>query len=299
MIAEHRLGSLRIAAAASLWGLWPLWVRWSGQGAATATVALLVAGLGGLPFALAGPPKARRPPHAWLLMAVLGLTDACNAGAYFRALSCGAVAPAALSHYLAPVLVALAAPFLLREPRARRTAPALLVALLGTALLITSGPGSGNAAPGSYGCALAWGGASALFYAGSILSSRRLSSHFSPAEILSYHAILSTVVLAPVAGLPRTWQPWLLLVAGSLASALGSGLLFLRGLRDVPAEKAAVLTYLEPVAALGAGFIFLAERPSLLTVAGGTLVIGAGLLVATDASRQATKPTPAPAIPQK
>src|SRR5262245_31664042 len=111
-----------------LWGLWPLWVRGGPGGVAVALVAYGLPAVIALPVALVEGRGRRRPRSAWALVALFGLVDATNAFLYFRALAEGAVAPAVLAHYLAPVLVALAAPRVLGERRAPRTPLALLLA---------------------------------------------------------------------------------------------------------------------------------------------------------------------------
>jgi hypothetical protein len=128
---------------------------------------------------------------------VAGFADAANVWCYFRALDEGAVAPAVLSHYLAPVLVAVAAPRLLAShaPRAPRwpwcsPSPA--------PRRWSSAPGS--TAPSSHravAAALAFGGASAVFYAANVLISKALGKSFGDAEILCYHLLLAPPSSSP------------------------------------------------------------------------------------------------------
>jgi drug/metabolite transporter (DMT)-like permease len=272
------MGGLLVAAAASLWGLWPLWVRHGPGGAAAAAVAYTVAGLAGAPLAWREGRGRTRPARAWALLALLGVVDALNALLYFRALAEGAVAHGVLAHYLAPVLVALAAPRLLGEPRAARTPLALALALGGTAVLLFSTPGaSASAAAARH--AFLFGAASALFYAGSVLLSKRLASDFGDAELLAWHVLLGGLLVAAVSwplGPPAEliWP-----AAGSVVSGLGAGLLYYAGLRRIAAERAAILSYLEPVAAVLCGWLAFGEAPGLGALAGGALVVAGGAIV--------------------
>ena len=59
------------------------------------------------------------------------VSDAGSYLCYFGALDRGPIALAVLTHYIAPVVVALLAPMLLREPLTRVTAMALIVSLCG------------------------------------------------------------------------------------------------------------------------------------------------------------------------
>jgi drug/metabolite transporter (DMT)-like permease len=263
--------------AAALWGLWPLWVRLGVGGAPTATLAFIVCGVVGLPLALRERPgRPTRPRSAWLLLGVLGVCDAANVWLYFRALDEGAVAPAVLAHYLAPVMVALTAPLLLGERRSSRTPLALALALGGTALLVLTGEAGG--ARGAVTRAMLMGGGSAAFYAACVLLSKRLDKHFGTAELLAYHVLISAVVLLPITGLPPV-ERWLIPCAGGFISTLVAGLLYYVGLRRIPAERAGVLTYLEPVVAVLVGWAAFAERPPLLAAAGGLLVLAGGVVI--------------------
>jgi drug/metabolite transporter (DMT)-like permease len=244
-----------------------------------ATLAFLVAILG-VPLALAeGRRRGPRPAAAWAWLAMIGVLDAGNSWCYFRALAEGAVAPAVLSHYLAPVIVAGAAPLVLGEPRAPRTSIALALAMVGTAILVLSG-GKSHGAP--VGPAIALGSASAVFYAANVLVSKRLGPQFGNAELMSYHAIVSAAVLLPLSASgfdlahPRTL---LLPIAGGFVSTLLAGMIYYAGLRRVAADRAAILTYLEPLVAVLVGWLALAETPSPSAIAGGTLVLAGGILV--------------------
>jgi drug/metabolite transporter (DMT)-like permease len=275
-VQKQAAGAAGIAAAAALWGLWPFWVRHGGVGGArVATLALIAAAVVGAPFTLRpAPPRARA---AWLLLVALGISDAANAWAYFRALAEGAVAPAVLSHYLAPVLVALAAPTLLREPRGRRTPVALVLSLAGTAALFLSRHGGAGGGAATMH-ALLLGSLSAVFYAANVILSKKATPYFTNAQLMSWHAIVSALFLGTITGLPPL-HSWVWPIAGGLVSTLIAGILYYVGLRRTPAERAGVLTYLEPVVAVLVGWVAFGEVPPVAAAAGGLLVLGGGLLV--------------------
>ena len=281
-----RIGAACVAGAAALWGLWPLWVREASSGRVAATMAMAVAGIGGLPLVLAERARGRgallpRRLRHWWMVAALGVSNAANIWFYFRALDEGPVAPAVLSHYLAPVLVALAAPLVLGERRARRTPLALALALGGTAaLLFGAGRGAGAGAAATRHAALL-GAASAVFYAGNVLLSKHAARRFGNAEMFAFHALVAAAVLAPATGLPAAAGAWLLPGLGALVSGLAAGVVYYAGLRRIPAERAAVLTYVEPVAAVLFGWAVLGEAPGAAALAGGALVVAGGILVVT------------------
>jgi drug/metabolite transporter (DMT)-like permease len=272
---------LLVALAASMWGLWPFWVRGAAGGGSTAAIALAVSGLAGLPFALRATRGRARPGRAWGLLVALGVFNAANSWLYFLALELpGVIAPAALSHYLAPVLVAVAAPFALGEPRSPRTPVALLLALAGAAVLKFGG-GDGSASAADVTRALALGGASAVCYAIAVLIARRIAPHFIAIETFAYHALIGAALLLPLAGVPRDPGAWLRPVGAGLVSSLGAGTIYFAGLRRTTAERAAVMTYFELVGAIAVGWIVFGENPGLLGALGGALILASGVVVAT------------------
>jgi len=266
-----------VVVAAALWGLWPVWVRGAVGGARAAAIALLVAGVLGAPLALgsrrrAGPVSRGR--RDWCLLVALGVANALNTWLYFRALTEGPVAAGAISHYLAPVLIAVLAPIVLHEPASRRTPLALVLALSGTAVLLFSrGGGEGSVAHG-----VSLGGASAIFYATTVLISKKIGGRFTDLEMFSYHALVASVVLVPLAGLPSEAELWLRPAAGGVVSGLVAGTVYYAGLRRIPAERVAVLTYTEVVAAMLVAWA-LGQPPGLAAALGGVLVVTGGLLV--------------------
>ena len=124
-----------VAGAASLWGLWSLFLRPTGlPGAATGPLMLLMIGVWTLPLALREPPGRWDRTTALLLLANAGL-DAINVVTFFGALDHTTVAIATLTHYLTPVIVALAAPYI-DGVITRGAATAAGFATLGLALVL-------------------------------------------------------------------------------------------------------------------------------------------------------------------
>ena len=123
------------------------------------------------------PTDAPRPPRRWLDLGLLGVADAGNYILYFAAVDRGPLALAGLTHYAAPVLVALAAPTFLGERRRPRTLTASAAALVGLGLLL-----SGSSMRGPALITAACGFGSAIFYAANTVLSKQTFQHFSAAE---------------------------------------------------------------------------------------------------------------------
>ncbi|MBU8897551.1 EamA family transporter [Corallococcus sp. H22C18031201] len=280
-----------VASGAILWGCWPLFLHSTSlSGEQIALLALFAMSLPA-PFLLRREPLRDR--RATLALAAVGLADAGNAALFFAAVQRGPVAVAVLSHYLAPLLVALAAPWVLREPRSVRAVVAGPATLLGLGLLILR-PGGGFSATTA-----ALGAGSALFYGVIILGGKEAARAWSPLAVTSLHAPLSMVTLLLCFGrgaLPPALDVNVACVlAGGLMCGLGGNLLFNAGLRRVPTAAAGALTYLEPLTAALIGWAFFQEALTPWGVAGGALVLAAGVWVAAGSREPSTSPAPATA----
>lgn len=276
---SQTLGTAMVALAAIGWGTWALFLRGHGpQPIWQSVLVLLVISAASLPQALRT--TLRHPRRAWLLLALLGFFEAGNYLLYFAAIDRGPIAVGVLTHYLAPVVVSALAPLYLREPLGRRTPLALGCSLVGLALLVLSGGGlSGAALP-----AALLGAGSAFFYAGTTLVSKKLLAEFTTAQLLGFHSMVAALLLAAMAMVAREplpalraflWSP----LAGALVVGTGGGTLFYLGLSRIPAQRAAVLTYLEPLVAAMVGVVAFGETLALPGLAGAALILGGGAAI--------------------
>lgn len=288
-----------VSVASIIWGSTALFVHWSGVQplvvvfwrVAFASVALLLYAV------VRGEHKAlpRLGRRAWLGLVVLGLLLVAGWGTLFTAYTYTSVATAILLTYIGPVFVAVLTPAVTHVPFDRRIALPLALALAGTAVIV--GPqaltvtGSGNL----LGMVLSI--VSALAYAGSVLITKRLLAGVPGGIVAMTQQMVAAVVLLPAAFLlpaPVGAAGWGSLVTMGVAHSGVAWLLFYRGLRVVRADRVAVLTYIEPVAAVIFAGIFLAQPVRWYTAVGGAAVLAGGLLVA----RLGAVPSPeGPAFP--
>lgn len=268
-----------VAAGATLWGCWSLFLRPAGLSWAQNALLALIAMSLPVPFLVRGAPWRDRRATAALL--VVGLADAANISLFFAAMKHGPVSVAVLTHYLAPLLLALAAPWVLGERRSVRALVAAPVTLLGLVLLIGRPDGTGGA-----GMTAALGAGSALFYAAIVLGTKAATRAYSPLAVASLHAPVSAGVLMLIAGadaLPSAMDgATLQVLAGGAVCGLMGTFLFNAGLRHVPTAAAGALTYLEPLTASLVGWAVFAEALPPVGVAGGLLVLAAGVWVASE-----------------
>jgi drug/metabolite transporter (DMT)-like permease len=231
----------------------------------------------GLPLALREP-RARWDRRTLALLAGNAACDALNVITFFGAMQVTTVAIAVVTHYLAPILVALAAPRI-DGARTRGAPLAAATALAGLALMLEPWRGAGSGA--LLGAAL--GLASAVCYAGNVFIVRRLAERIGAARAMSYHSALAALVMLPFAvSAFATVTPFDLALLGAGSTTIGalSGVLFIVGLGRIGAARTAVLTFAEPLVAVAIGVFVWHEPLRPLAIVGGALVLAAGIRVA-------------------
>ena len=298
-----RLGVLRVALAAALWGTVGVAV-----GFLYNTTVLTALSIGFYRLAFAAPllalahvfvkgGRARRTSVKESLInegsakdgaavALMGVMLAVYQICYFAAIARVGVAVATLlTLCTAPVIVAGLSFIFLGERLTKRLLAALVLATLGTVLLtglfngVRVGGGMGDQV---LGVLLALG--SATGYAVVVLLSRTLAGRVYTFTSLTGAFAVGALALLPFAllsGLTVRLGPlgWLtLLYLGLVPSALGY-VLFLAGMRTTPATAASIVTLLEPLTATLLAWLLFGERLGAAGLAGGTLLVFAIVLL--------------------
>lgn len=287
----HR-GYAGIALAAASWGTWAVFMRQARQAGPIAPelctfVVFSVIGVVLAPLALRATRRRaeKRGGREWTLLGAFGVSDALNCALYFAALQTTTVAVAVLTHYLAPLLVAVGAPLVLGERRRRGTLAAVGIGLFGLALLLA--PWNTAAADrGTLVAGACFGLGSAVFYAANVLMNKRLARCFDATEIFVYHtpsALLVLALLVPHGAWSISWHGLSWLVLGALGPGALAGVVFVRSLRVVPAAHASVLTLVEPFAAIGIASLAYAEALAPSALLGGAAILLAAYLVVRTA----------------
>lgn len=275
-------GIVMVVLAASTWGTWSLFLRPTDLPATvTSAILFLVMGLVALPFALRGVRTHRWDRTTVGLLLAHAAFDAINVLAFFGAMSTTTVAIAVITHYLAPILIAVAAPAI-EKTTVRGTGPATLVALAG--LVVVMEPWSEPAHGALLGALL--GATSAVCYAGNVFVLRRLVERIGSAAAVSFHSLIAGVGIAPfaVGGLGAiTTHDLGLLSLGAVTAGAIAGLLFNAGLVRIGSARTAVLTFAEPLVAVMVGALVWDEPLHPAAALGGAMVLGAGIHVARKA----------------
>ena len=274
-------GVAMVAAAAASWGTWTLLLYPAGLPALLVTaIVFAVMGLTTLPFALAEPkPVWNRKATTWLLANTA--CDVLNSLCFFAALHYRNVTIAVLCHYAAPIIIALAAPYV-DGVTTRGARPAAVVALCG--LVIVLEPWRAPSAGAVMAAVL--GFVSAVFYAGTVFSVKRFAAAVGTSRAISFHSLLGALLLLPFA-VPyvgeATGAGVGYVAVGAIMLGTCANSLFVRGLARIGAARAAVLTFIEPLVAVTISALVWGEHLRPIAAVGGALVVAAGLHVARQA----------------
>jgi len=225
----------------------------------------------------------RRPGAAWRLIVMAAMSSATLL-LFFYAVRHTSVAVAMFLLFLMPLWVALMAPRVFHTVREPVVWPALGLALAGLAVILVPdllGHGLRLSALGLL-AALSTG----FGYAAYTVSVKGLTRIVSSATVSTAEAAGDALIVTPLAlwqfhatGYHLTAHAWIgALVMGVVCTAV-SYTLWVEGTRRVPVEQVTILGYIEPVAGPLYAIFLVGQRPSLATVVGGALILGAGLLV--------------------
>lgn len=213
-------------------------------------------------------------------LAALGVVQGVHWLLFFEAVKLGSVTLAVLTFYTAPLVIALAAPVVLRERLSNVTLGALVPGTIGIVLVALSGEDGVAYDP----IAIAAGIGSALSYAVLVLLGKRLLSGDVPALTVAFwDCAVGALVVGPFLLLADRIVPageeWgAVLLLGVVFTGL-STLAYALVLRHVTAQAAGVLTFLEPLAAVALAALLLGDSLGAATLVGGALVLVAGLAV--------------------
>jgi drug/metabolite transporter (DMT)-like permease len=224
------------------------------------------------------------PGAPWRVLGI-SVALALNLILYFLAIRYTGVAVAIFLSYLAPVYLAFVAPRLLHETTERVVYVALAVGLAGMALILVPGLVLEGVHLSPTG--LLYGVGAGVMYAVYLLFAKSLRARHvrSTAVVFAQSAFTAAVMLVPgllaVSAAHYSYSGRDLLMAAllGLVTTAFSFSLFMDGLRYVRVQHAAIIAYLEPVSAPIYALVFLGQVPSAWTVAGGALIVGAGILV--------------------
>ena len=218
-----------------------------------------------------------------LLLVGSGLTLAIHWTFFFLAYKRLSVASVILIVYVAPVFMALLAPAILDERLERRTIVSLVLSLVGIGL-ISVPAAHGHSALGLAAALIAMVSFVALVFIGKFLV-----VEYEPQTIVAWQLGTAALFVSPslvAASGHAIASSWATLVTLGVVHTGLCGVLYFRAMQVVKAQHMGILAYLEPATAVLWAWVVLHEHPGAATLAGGILVIAAGLNIAAAGLRR-------------
>ncbi len=221
--------------------------------------------------------------------AVLGAAMAAYQVCYFWAVPRTGVALTALFAICsAPLLIAAGAALWLKERPTPAARIALLLAVVGTAMVLAGPRADGGAPIGFAAGALSALGAG-LSYAVYAVTAKELLRRVAPLPLAALTFTLAAILLTPVLALERDAAAqlgagWPLLVYLGVVPTALAYVVFGAGLARVTATAAGVATLLEPLTAAALGVSVFGERLGTAGWAGAALLLAALALLARSGS---------------
>lgn len=212
----------------------------------------------------------------YMKMILIGIMLALYQAAYFSAIGYVGVTMATLiTLCTAPIVVSIASVIFLKEPLTQYTLAGLMLAVIGTGLLIGAPGAITNLNHLYLGVGLSF--LSATGYATVALIGRSLAGACHPIHSTMISFSVGALILLPFVvfssqAIQYSGEVWgLLLYLGLVPTALGYVLFFL-GVNFIKAPTASILTMIEPLVATFLAWLLFSERLSPVAIIGAVLL---------------------------
>ena len=201
-----------------------------------------------------------------------GICLGVNWALLFEAYKLMSVSIAMLTYYLAPIIVLLLSPLLLREKQSARAYIGMCAAVVGLVLAV----GLGDTSVTATGLIVGLG--SAVFYAGLIIFNKKIDG-VTGLPLTTIEMVIAACVMLPYVlltggyvGFPPDMEGTLYLIFLCLVNTGLACWLYFSSMNRLPARAVALFGYVDPVSALIFSAVFLGDRMGALQIAGAVLV---------------------------
>lgn len=201
-----------------------------------------------------------------------GICLGVNWALLFEAYKLMSVSIATLTYYLAPIIVLILSPLLLREKQSARAYIGMGAAVVGLVLAV----GLGDASVTATGLIVGLG--SAVFYAGLIIFNKKIDG-VTGLPLTTIEMVIAACVMLPYVlltggyvGFPPDMEGTLYLIFLCLVNTGLACWLYFSSMNRLPARAVALFGYVDPVSALIFSAVFLGDRMGVLQIAGAVLV---------------------------
>ena len=211
------------------------------------------------------------------LLLLSGMAMGFNWILLFQAYKFTTVSVATLSYYFAPVIVTILCPIIFREKLTRKQIICFIMSTLGLVLITGIGDLTGA---NSHFTGILFGLGAASLYA-TVIMLNKFIKNVEGIHRTFLQFLAAIVVLVPYVFLtPHTGFTALdgigwgcLLVVGFIHTGL-TYCLYFSSLKDIPGQKAAILSYIDPLIAVVISVTLLGESMNLVQIIGGALILG-------------------------
>lgn len=211
------------------------------------------------------------------LLLFSGMAMGINWILLFQAYKYTTVSVATLSYYFAPVIVTLVCPILFREKMTSKQWICFVMSTVGLVLITGIGDmGSSN----THLMGILFGLGAAVFYATVILLNKFIKNvdgiHRTFLQFIAAIIVLVPYVLftsgVNLGSLES--KGWInLLVVGLIHTGV-TYCMYFSSLKELPGQKAAILSYIDPLVAVIVSVAILGEKMTLMQIVGGALILG-------------------------
>jgi len=211
-----------------------------------------------------------------ILLLLSGVAMGINWILLFEAYRYTTISLATLSYYFAPVIVTAVCPFLFHEKLSGKQIVCFVMSTVGLVMIT----GIGDIGGGSDGIGILFGLGAAVFYAAVVLLNKFIKNvegiHRTFLQFLSaivilipYVALTSGVTLGKLDGFG-----WVnLLIVGLIHTGI-TYCMYFSSLKELPGQKAAILSYIDPLVAVLISVVILNETMTVWQGIGGALILG-------------------------
>lgn len=211
-----------------------------------------------------------------VLLLISGMAMGINWILLFEAYKYTTVSVATLSYYFAPVIVTVVCPILFREKMTQKQVFCFVMSTVGLVLIT----GIGDVVSGRDMIGILFGLSAACFYATVVLLNKFIKNvegiHRTFLQFLAAIVILVPYVAATGGVTLETMDGigWMCLLVVGLVHTGVAYCMYFSSLKFLPGQKAAILSYIDPLVAVVISVTVLGESLTLMQAAGGLLILG-------------------------
>jgi drug/metabolite transporter (DMT)-like permease len=210
-----------------------------------------------------------------LLLIFSGIIIALNWLLLFQSYKYTTIANATLIYYTAPIFVIILSPFVLKERITLKRLLSVLISLMGLALIISQN--SSSVSSYNHPIGFLFGLSAAVLYASVVIINKKIKN-FSGVDRTVIQISVSALFLLPfilfkndihINGINMLLT---IIILGVLHTGIAY-LLYFSSIEKVSAQKASLLSYIDPISAVLFGTLFLGEPLSTVQALGGGLIL--------------------------